>query len=116
MVSWATTEEVATAAGITGSAVMKWAGKQVLPAYTVHYSGRRGRSARWPLHAPEQASWVRVQLDAGLSFEEIREALANGEFKPSATEAPSEGGSDSGESDDADESDGSDSPVSVSRG
>lgn len=79
---WATTEEVATAAGITGSAVMKWAVKLVLPAYTVHYSGRRGRSARWPLHAPEQASWVRGQLDAGLSFEEIREALANGEFKP----------------------------------
>jgi hypothetical protein len=79
---WATTEEVATAAGITGSAVMKWAGKQVLPAYTVHYSGRRGRSARWPLHAPEQATWVREQLDAGLSFDEIREALANGEFKP----------------------------------
>lgn len=82
---WATTEEVATAAGITGSAVMKWAGKQVLPAYTVHYSGRRGRSARWPLHAPEQATWVREQLDAGLSFDEIREALANGEFKPRTT-------------------------------
>lgn len=85
---WATTEEVATAAGITGSAVMKWAGKQVLPPYTVHYSGRRGRSARWPLHAPEQATWVRGQLDAGLSFEEIREALANGEFKPRTPAEP----------------------------
>jgi DNA-binding transcriptional MerR regulator len=82
---WATTEEVATAAGITGSAVMKWAGKHVLPAYTVIYGGRRGRSARWPLHAVEQASWVRGQLDAGLSFEEIREMLERGEFKPSST-------------------------------
>jgi DNA-binding transcriptional MerR regulator len=78
---WATTEEVANAGRVTPSAVMKWAGKGVLPTYVVTYGGRRGRSARWPLEAPAQASWVRAQLDAGLSFEEIREALARGEFR-----------------------------------
>lgn len=80
---WATTEDVAQAAGVTGSAVMKWANKGVLPPYTLHYGGRRGRAARWPVHAKAQAAWVRQHLDAGHNFNEIREALANGEFKPS---------------------------------
>jgi hypothetical protein len=83
--------------------VMKWANKRVLPPYTVHYSGRRGRSARWPVYAPEQAAWVRAQLDAGHSFQEIREALANGEFKPSETDEGASGASGAGAGDESDE-------------
>ena len=72
---WATTAQVAAAAGVTDSTVMKWAARGVLPAYQTVYGGRRGRSARWPLHAPEQARWVRSRLDQGWTFEEIAEGL-----------------------------------------
>jgi hypothetical protein len=37
------------------------------------------------LHAPEQARWVKAQLDAGFSFDEVRAALEAGEFVRSAT-------------------------------
>lgn len=86
---WATTEEVANAGGVSSSAVMKWVTKEVLPGYVVQYGGRRGRSARWPLHAPAQAAWVRERLDEGLSFEEIRDALERGEFAPTRAPSPS---------------------------
>lgn len=80
---WATTKEVADAAGVTDSTVMKWAAKGVLPAYSTVYGGARGRSARWPLHAPDQARWVKIRLGQGLTFPEIAEMLAAGEFKRS---------------------------------
>lgn len=79
---WATTKEVAAAAGVTDSTVMKWAGRGVLPAYTTVYGGARGRAARWPLHAPAQAAWVKGKLDRGLTWDEIRALLAAGDFKP----------------------------------
>lgn len=44
--------------------------------------GRRGSFARWPKHAEQQAVWVKAQLDAGRSFDEIRHALTRGEFIP----------------------------------
>lgn len=55
---------------------------------------RHGRSARWPLHAPEQAAWVRDRLEEGHTFEEIRAMLEAGEFKPSPLPA---GPADEGE-------------------
>lgn len=84
---WATTKEVAEAAGVTDSTVMKWAAKGVLPAYTTVYGGARGRAARWPLHAPAQAAWVKARLDQGLTFSEVGELLARGEFKAPAPAA-----------------------------
>ncbi len=80
--AWATSAEVAEAAGVTTVTVLDWAKRGVLPAYTVVHGGRRGRAARWPLHAPAQAAWVRDQLDGGLTFAEIAERLASGAFKP----------------------------------
>ena len=77
---WATTKQVADAAGVTDSTVMKWAARKVLPAYTTVYGGARGRAARWPLHAPAQAVWVKSRLDQGLTFAEITELLAAGRF------------------------------------
>ncbi len=59
---------------------LDWVKRGVLPAYTVVYAGRRGRAARWPLHAPTQAVWVREQLDAGLTFAEIVELLSKNKF------------------------------------
>lgn len=80
--AWATSAEVAAAARVTTVTVLDWAKRGVLPAYTVVHGGRRGRAARWPLHAPAQAAWVRGQLDAGHTFAEIVERLAAGDFKP----------------------------------
>lgn len=61
---WASTADVAAAARVTTVTALDWAKRGVLPAYTVVYAGRRGRAARWPLHAPAQAVWVRERLDA----------------------------------------------------
>jgi DNA-binding transcriptional MerR regulator len=75
------TAQVCEAAGVTDATVMRWAKQGVMPAYERVFRGRRGSFARWPRHAAEQAAWVKAQLDAGRSFEEIRQALARGEFK-----------------------------------
>ena len=77
---WASTADVAAAARVTTVTALDWAKRGVLPAYTVVYAGRRGRAARWPLHAPAQAVWVRERLDAGLTFAEIAELLNKGGF------------------------------------
>ena len=77
---WASTADVAAAARITTVTALDWAKRGVLPAYTVVYAGRRGRAARWPLHAPVQAVWVRERLDAGLTFAEIADLLSKGGF------------------------------------
>lgn len=80
--TWATTEQVATAAGVHQTTVGRWLKQGLLPAPEVRNMGRRGRTTRWPLYAPDQACWVKTQLDAGFSFDEIRAALAAGEFVP----------------------------------
>lgn len=77
---WASTADVAAAARVTTVTALDWAKRGVLPTYTVVYAGRRGRAARWPLHAPAQAVWVRERLDAGLTFAEIAELLSKGGF------------------------------------
>jgi len=83
--TWATTEQVAAAAGVHETTVGRWLKLGLLPTPEVRNMGRRGRTTRWPLHAPEQARWVKAQLDAGFSFDEVRVALEAGEFVPSVT-------------------------------
>ena len=81
---WPTTTEVAAAAGAHETTVGRWVKQGLLPTPTIINMGRRrGRTTRWPLHAPEQAAWVRARLDEGWTFPEVLEALARGEFKPS---------------------------------
>lgn len=82
MPEWLTTAQVAAAGGVTESSAIRWARLGVLPKYTTVYGGARGRQARWPLHAADQARWVKAQLEQGYTFEEIRQKLAAGEFKP----------------------------------
>lgn len=60
-----------------------WSRRGVLPPYQRIHGGARGQSARWPLHAPAQAAWVRVRLDAGFTFAEIAAMLERGEFESS---------------------------------
>lgn len=71
------------AGGISAPTAFRWSQKGVLPPYQKVHGGQRGLSARWPLHAPEQAAWVKEQLDAGLTFAEIVALLEGGEFRPS---------------------------------
>ena len=80
-----TTEQVAQAAGVHPSTVSRWVKLGLLPQPQVLYRGRRGKQTRWVDHAPAQAKWVQEQLNAGLTFEEIGEALARGDF---SLEAP----------------------------
>lgn len=84
--NWTTTPEVADAAGVSGVTVQEWSKRGVLPPYRVVHGGRRGKTSRWPLHAPAQARWVKGLLDQGHTFEEILGALAAGEFAYSANE------------------------------
>ncbi|MBZ5713105.1 hypothetical protein [Nannocystis pusilla] len=55
------------------------------PPFRVVYGARKGKRTYWPAHAAAQAAWVREQSDAGRTFDEIRDALAAGEFTPPAT-------------------------------
>lgn len=66
--------------------ILRWSQLGVLPPYETVYA--RGRSARWPAHAPEQARWVDAKLAAGHTFEEIRSMLGAGDFKASSPEDP----------------------------
>lgn len=83
--TWATTAEVCEAAGIARSTAFLWAKRGVLPEPVTVAGGKRGRSSRWALHAPEQARWVQGMLDQGFTFTEIRTALEAGEFHPSTS-------------------------------
>jgi hypothetical protein len=87
--TWATTAEVCEAAKITDATAMKWSKQHgVLPPYKTVSAGRRGRAARWPLHAPAQAAWVADLLGQGFTFEDIRKALADGHFVPDPPPCP----------------------------
>jgi hypothetical protein len=79
---WVTTGEIARAAGVSLTTIHRWGREGVLPEYRVHNAGKRGRVAMWPAEAPAQAVWVLAQLTALRSWDEIRAALASGEFKP----------------------------------
>ena len=80
--SWVTTGDVARAAGVSEATIHRWAKLGVLPPHRVHSGGARGRVAMWPADAPKQAVWVLKQLEALRSWEDIRAALAAGEFRP----------------------------------
>ncbi|MBX7135822.1 MAG: helix-turn-helix domain-containing protein [Fimbriimonadaceae bacterium] len=81
---WSTTAQVCAAGGVSAPTAFRWSQQGVLPPYV--HGGKRGLTARWPLHTPDQAAWVRVQLDAGLTFAEIVTLLEAGVFRPSSCE------------------------------
>ena len=74
------TSKVAEAAGVSRATVQRWANAGLLPLPTVYYGLKPGKHSFWADHAPAQARWVADQIAAGRSFEEIRTALAAGEF------------------------------------
>jgi hypothetical protein len=75
---WATTEEIIEAAGVSKATVFRWVQFGVLPQFETVYG--RGRYARWPIHAPDQARWVDQKLRSGWTLPEIKQALERGEF------------------------------------
>ena len=79
-----TTQVVASAAAVHPSTISRWVALGVLPRPEIIYRGKRGKQTRWPAHAPEQAAWVKAQLDDGLTFDEIKAALARGDFRPAS--------------------------------
>lgn len=78
--TYLTTPEVAEAVGVSKATILRWAEQGVLPKPVIVHGGRRGRLARWPLHTPAQGRWVLVQLEARLTWDEIRAALEAGRF------------------------------------
>lgn len=73
-------KQVADAAGVSRATVQRWANAGLLPVPRVYYGLKPGKHSAWAEHAPAQARWVADQIAAGRSFEEIRSALAAGEF------------------------------------
>lgn len=82
--AWVTTEEVCAAVGRSKATILRWSRLGVLPPYKTIYA--RGRSARWPAHAPAQARWVDRKLAEGHTFAEILAALERGEFVPESSD------------------------------
>lgn len=85
------TAAVAAAAGVTDRTVFRWVKIGLLPAPKVVYGAKRGKQTFWAPHAAEQAAWVRAQVEAGQTFDEIRAALAAGKFEPSTSGEGSRG-------------------------
>lgn len=75
-------DEIAKAAGVTPTTIRRWAKAGLLPAGKKVHRGRRGTGLVFPETAPAQAVWVKAQLDAGRTVEEVREAIAAGEYTP----------------------------------
>ena len=73
---WASTEDVARAAGRSAVQVRKWSQMGLLPPYTTVNLGRGGRHPRWPLEAVEQAQRVAELFGQALTLDEIRAELA----------------------------------------
>lgn len=82
--AWVSTEEVCATVEKTRKTILRWARLGLLPPFEVVYA--RGKSVRWPAHAPEQARWVDSQLRAGFTFDEIKSALERGDFTASDTQ------------------------------
>ena len=85
---WASTEQVAAAAGVHPATITRWVRRGVLPEPQAVWGGRYGRLTRWPAHAPKQARWVKTKLEAGFTFAEIATMLARGEFLPTTSGEP----------------------------
>lgn len=75
-----TVQQVAEAAGVAKATITRWARLGLLPAPSVHYGLKPGKHSFWAPHAPAQAKWVAQQLAAGRTFDQVRSALAAGEF------------------------------------
>lgn len=67
---------------MTGRTVSRWVKLGLLPAPKVVYGARRGKQSFWPSHAVQQASWVRSQIEAGQTWQEVLAALEAGVFRP----------------------------------
>lgn len=80
MAGTTTTEQIATAVGVTGQTIRRWAKLGLLPPPELSRRGRRGTVAVWPEHALAQARWVQKQLEAGRTVPEVRQALLEGDF------------------------------------
>ena len=85
-VSRVDTRQVAEAAGVSRATVQRWANAGLLPLPTVYYGLKPGKHSFWANHAPSQARWVATQIAAGRSFDEIKSALAVGEFPVPASD------------------------------
>lgn len=77
-----TTPEVAAAVGVSDQTIRRWARDGLLPAPRKVHRGGRGSGMVWPEAAVAQAQWVHTQLEAGRTLNEVRDALAAGEFTP----------------------------------
>lgn len=77
-----TTKLVAEAAGVTTRTVSRWVKLGLLPAPKLVYGAARGKRTFWPDHAAAQASWVRAQIDAGQTWQEVKQQLDAGAFTP----------------------------------
>lgn len=75
-----TTAQIAEAAGITPKQVRVWGKRGLLPAPQIAYRGRRGRGAVWSDGALEQSLWVRAQLEAGHTVDDVLQLLGRGAF------------------------------------
>lgn len=80
---WLTTAQVAEAAGVHQSTLGRWRRRGLLPEPVFVSLGKRGRSQRWPPQTAAQAAWIKAQLEAGHTFEEITACLARDGFKTS---------------------------------
>jgi DNA-binding transcriptional MerR regulator len=75
-------DEIARAAGVTATTIRRWAKAGLLPPGKKVHRGRRGTGLVFPATTPAQAVWVKAQLDAGRTIEDVRQALADGEYAP----------------------------------
>jgi len=77
-----TTPEVAAAVGVSDQTIRRWARSGLLPAPRLVHRGGRGSGMMWPELTIAQGRWVHAQLEAGRTLDDVREALAAGEFTP----------------------------------
>ena len=75
-----TTKLVAEAAGVTTRTVSRWVKLGLLPAPKLVYGALRGKQTFWPAHAADQARWVRAQIEAGETWQEVKAQLDAGAF------------------------------------
>lgn len=77
---FATTQEVATAAGeVHRDTLRRWCKMTLLPEPTIISRGRAGVHSRWPGWAVERAAWVYGQIQTGYTLPEIAEQVKAGQ-------------------------------------
>lgn len=88
MASVLTTPDVASAVGVSDQTVRRWSAAGLLPTPVKAFRGRRGTVSQWPEGTIQQGRWILQQLQAGLTFPQIRAALDAGEYPPTVDPAP----------------------------